>query len=122
MYNLSTEYFNQNYFFFYFFFCENRTQRRRPEPSSNTLHAIFFSFSSALPGTQAVVMGKILAVLVRQFVSGEMNFETTGYIFPIGFAISILFSFIFFISYWMFRCEESTLKFNALFIVPMNQV
>jgi len=83
---------------------------------------LFYSLSSAMTGTQSVVLGKTLAIIIRNFMAGHETFFQPFNIYKLMFIFTTTFSWLITILFWLWRQHESMTKFDPVFIVPMNQV
>lgn len=87
------------------------------------LAAFFYSFSSAMTGTQSVVLGKSVAIIVRRYSGGHIQFfDPAVDMFTIMFVAVTVISYCTTFAFWMYRRTESMVLFDHVFIAPLNQV
>ncbi len=86
------------------------------------ISGFFYSFSSAMTGTQSVVLGKTLAIIIRNYASGKIIIFNPLDLFILFFIIIIFLSFLITFAFWLYRRTESMVLFDTVFIAPMNQV
>ena len=86
------------------------------------ISGFFYSFSSAMTGTQSVVLGKTLAIIVRNYISGKIIIFNPLDLFILFFILIIFLSYLITFAFWLYRRTESMVLFDTVFIAPMNQV
>jgi len=86
------------------------------------ISGFFYSFSSAMTGTQSVVLGKTLAIIIRNYASGKITIFNPLDLFNLFFIIIIFLSYLITFAFWLYRRTESMVLFDTVFIAPMNQV
>ena len=87
-----------------------------------SISGFFYSFSSAMTGTQSVVLGKTLAIIIRNYAAGKFTIFNPLDLFILFFILIIFLSFIITFAFWLYRRTESMVLFDTVFIAPMNQV
>ena len=86
------------------------------------LSAFFYSFSSAMTGTQSVVLGKTLAIIIRNYAAGKIQIFSPLDLFILAFILIVFLSFLITFAFWLYRRTESMVLFDTVFIAPLNQV
>jgi len=86
------------------------------------LSGFFYSFSSAMTGTQSVVLGKTLAIIIRNYAAGKIVIFDPLDLFILFFIVIVFLSFLVTFTFWLYRRTESMALFDTVFIAPLNQV
>eukprot|EP01083_Nonionella_stella_P079236 217219_1 len=86
------------------------------------ISGFFYSFSSAMTGTQSVVLGKTLAIIIRNYAAGTIVIFDPFNLFIVCFIVIVFLSFLITFIYWLHRRTESMVLYDTVFIAPMNQV
>ena len=86
------------------------------------ISGFFYSFSSAMTGTQSVVLGKTLAIIIRNYAAGKIVIFNPLDLFILFFIIIVFLSFLVTFAFWLYRRTESMVLFDTVFIAPLNQV
>jgi len=104
----------------------------RPHPHSPRSHSqclelslisgFFYSFSSAMTGTQSVVLGKTLSLVIRGYLAGKIVIFDPLDLSILAFVVIVCFSFLVTFAFWLYRRTESMVLFDPVFIAPLNQV
>jgi len=82
----------------------------------------FYSFASAMTGTQSVVLGKTLAIIARNYAAGKIEMFDPLDLFVVFFVLIVFVSFLITFAFWLYRRTESMVLFDTIFIAPLNQV
>jgi len=82
----------------------------------------FYSFASAMTGTQSVVLGKTLAIIARNYAAGKIELFDPLDLFVVFFVLIVFVSFLITFAFWLYRRTESMVLFDTIFIAPLNQV
>merc|ERR1719411_1967458 len=86
------------------------------------MSGFFYSFSSAMTGTQSVVLGKTLAIIIRNYAAGKIIIFNPLDLFVLFFVLIVFVSFLITFAFWLYRRTESMVLFDTVFIAPLNQV
>eukprot|EP00484_Ammonia_sp_Unknown_P019805 CAMPEP_0197024770 /NCGR_PEP_ID=MMETSP1384-20130603/5268_1 /TAXON_ID=29189 /ORGANISM="Ammonia sp." /LENGTH=565 /DNA_ID=CAMNT_0042453213 /DNA_START=32 /DNA_END=1726 /DNA_ORIENTATION=- len=86
------------------------------------ISGFFYSFSSAMAGTQSVVLGKTMAIIIRNYIDGRVVMFDPLDLFVLCFILIVFASYIITFVFWLYRRTESMVLFDTVFIAPLNQV
>lgn len=75
-----------------------------------------------MTGTQSVVLGKTLAIIIRNYAAGKIVIFQPLDLFILVFILIVFLSFLITFAFWLYRRTESMVLFDTVFIAPMNQV
>eukprot|EP01034_Spumella_vulgaris_P028242 gene28242-35065_t len=82
----------------------------------NFMEPFCYAMSSAIIGTQAVLLSKCMSMLIQVSIRGEKDeFET-------WFVYFILAMWVMLVAYWLQRLDNGLALFPPLFIIPVMQV
>ncbi|ETO24833.1 hypothetical protein RFI_12320 [Reticulomyxa filosa] len=98
------------------------SQRGMKVKHKGWVSGIFYCICSAMPGTQSVVLGKTLAIIIRKSLSDQIFWFHPFSLSQLLFVIVCAFAWLVTYAYWMHRQSEALLQYEAVFIVPMHQV
>lgn len=102
---------------------QKKTQQKKQNIiNPKSISGFVYSFSSAMTGTQSVVLGKTLAIIIRNYASGKITIFNPLDLFNLFFIIIIFLSYLITFAFWLYRRTESMVLFDTVFIAPMNQV
>jgi len=98
------------------------SQKAVKQAKKGWLSGVLYCICSAMPGTQSVVLGKTLAIIIRKSIDQEIlwfgQFSLSQFLFVVICAFAWLITY----AYWMHRQSEALLQYEPMFIVPMHQV
>lgn len=86
------------------------------------LSGLAFSASSAMLGTESLVTGKTLSVMLRSYSQGKVIFFHPFNAFNVSFFIVVSFAWFGSMLFWMYRLSLSLVLYDAMFIIPVNQI
>jgi len=105
--------------------CFRLFNESKASPRSQTwtvMSGLMFSSCSAMLGTQSLVTGKTLAVLMKNYSLGREEFFNPQDMFNISFFVMVLGAWFVFMLFWMWRLSLSLTLYDAMFIIPVNQI
>jgi len=86
------------------------------------IRGLSFSATSAMLGTESLVTGKTLAVILKNYSVGEVRFFDPIDKFTITFFAAVFTAWFVTMLFWMWRLSLSLVLFDAMFIIPVNQI
>ena len=87
-------------------------------PCINNILGIIFSLNAAIVGTQSVVFGKSMGIIIQQL--SKKNNKLTW--FNAGFIFTLFIGWFVTITFWLLHRTESMSIFDINFMAPLNQI